>query len=181
MRAGSSSRGAYASQNVPLLYFLPCFHIDVRKVEVHADQSVAVVEEHGIAGEKHVFREHHFSGCYRNHRTTNGRRVIDSHMRLRIGFPIVVALYAKGFSWRQRGGRRTQRKREARDSASLCKDPRELSAILRIAAQICGGWMRLGDVGKHHIFLSVVICLYLNMRILCLACRITRYEDRRPR
>ena len=58
-RSRASRRKSDAAHTMALLDFLTGRNIDVCKMEIHADETVAMIDEHGVALKKHVFRDRH--------------------------------------------------------------------------------------------------------------------------
>ena len=54
-----AARGSHAAEPMPLPDRLAALYIDVGKMKIHADETVAMIDEHGIAFEEHIFRH-----CY---------------------------------------------------------------------------------------------------------------------
>ena len=64
MRPGGSTGRADAAQHVSRFYFLVNLNLYVCEMEIHADETVAMVDEHGVALEEHVLGHHY--GSIRN-------------------------------------------------------------------------------------------------------------------
>src|SRR5215831_8969925 len=102
-------------------------------MKVHADQSVTMIDENGIAGEELVLRENDSSVRDGQHGASNGRWIVDAHVWLRVWLAVVDSFNAEGFAGGQRRRRRTERQREPRRSAGLRENACELCAIQGIA------------------------------------------------
>ena len=59
MRSRGAARGSDAAQTMALLDFLTGRDIDIGKVEIHANETVAMIDEDGVTLIKHVVRDHH--------------------------------------------------------------------------------------------------------------------------
>jgi hypothetical protein len=58
VRSCGAACGPDASENLALFNLLALHNAYVRKMKAHANQAIAMVNEHGVAFEKHVFRHY---------------------------------------------------------------------------------------------------------------------------
>src|SRR5438876_6636100 len=77
---------------------LPGLHVDSGQMEVHADESVPVIDEHGIAGIEKILRQYDRSVGNRQYRRAGGHRIIGAHMRLRGQLAVEDAVDAEGLA-----------------------------------------------------------------------------------
>src|SRR3569623_846409 len=64
------------------LELLAGFHVDAAQMAVHRHQTLAVIDEHGVAIEEVIARRDHAARCRRAHRTARGRGNVEASVRI---------------------------------------------------------------------------------------------------
>jgi hypothetical protein len=59
MRSRGAAGGSDAAERMALLDLLAGLDLDIGKVEIHANETVAVIDEHGVALEEQIFGDDH--------------------------------------------------------------------------------------------------------------------------
>jgi hypothetical protein len=83
MRPGGAARRADVAQEMALLDLVAHCDLYVGQMKVHADETVAVIDEHGVSLEEHLFGHHHRSFSDRQDWTANRGWVVNSGVALR--------------------------------------------------------------------------------------------------
>src|SRR5688500_17274457 len=112
VRAGSAAGRAYPADRLAAFHPRPLAHQNRAQVEVHRDQTVAMVEKDGAAGEELILGEHYSPVRRRSHRGAGRGGVVGSRMRA-ARLAVEHAAGAEAAAGREIGEWRLERQGEA--------------------------------------------------------------------
>ena len=148
MRAGRAPSRTHLPHAIAFPDLLSGLHVDIGQMEVHADEAIAVIDEHRVAGIEKILRQYHRSVGNRQYRRAGRHGIIAAHMRLRCRLAVEDAVDAEGLAFGQRVRRLAQRQGEPRRSLIAFEYFRQQDPLARIPLQIGRRWIGLRDIGQ---------------------------------
>src|ERR1035437_3580251 len=148
VRASGATRRSDPAERVALFDLLPGLDLDLGEVEVHADEAVAVVDEHSVAFEEHILGDHYRPVGDGQDRRTHWRGVVGPSVGLRSRLAVEDALRTEGLALGQRVGRRPKWQREPRRSLLATPDLAQQDSVARVTLEVLRRGVGLRDIGK---------------------------------